>query len=103
MTRTEFALRLAKRTGISRASARKIVAAVFDGSDGIIAEALKRGDKLTLPGFGTFSVAWRAPRVGRDPRTGKTVRIAACWAAAFKPGKTLKRALRSCFGRDEGK
>lgn len=90
MTKTELAAEIASRTGISKARAVKIVHAVFDASEGIIADALKRGDKLTLPGFGTFSVVQRAPRKGRNPRTGKMVRIAAARAASFKAGKTLK-------------
>ena len=95
MTRTEFAEQLARRTGIPKSRARKVVAELFDGADGIIADALKRGEKLILPGFGTFSVVQRAPRVGRNPRTGRKVKIEACRAATFKAGKTLKSVLRS--------
>jgi DNA-binding protein HU-beta len=93
MNKSEFTAQIAERTGLSKSKAAKIVDAVFDASEGIIATALRQGEKLTIPGFGTFWVAHRAPRVGRDPRTGRMVRIAAARAASFKAGKILKAVL----------
>jgi DNA-binding protein HU-beta len=59
----------------------------------IISESLKKGDSLTLPGFGTFEVRERAARTGRNPQTGGELKIAASRVAAFKPGAALKSAV----------
>ena len=61
---------------------------------GAITKALKKGNKVTLIGFGTFSVTKRAARKGRNPQTGKEIKIAAKKVPAFKPGKELKDAVR---------
>ena len=57
-------------------------------------KALKKGDKLTLTGFGTFSVAKRKARTGRNPQTGKEIKIAATKVAKFKAGSLLKTAVK---------
>jgi len=59
-----------------------------------VTKALKRGDKLTLPGFGTFSVAKRKARVGRNPQTGKEIKIPAKKVPRFKPGNLLKNSIK---------
>lgn len=59
-----------------------------------ITESLKEGDAVTLTGFGTFDVKQRAARVGRNPRNGESVQIAAAVVPGFKPGKFLKDALK---------
>jgi DNA-binding protein HU-beta len=59
-----------------------------------ITKALKKGDKVTLIGFGTFSVSKRAARKGRNPQTGKEIKIAARKVAKFTPGKVLKTAVK---------
>jgi DNA-binding protein HU-beta len=59
-----------------------------------VTKALKRGDKLTLTGFGTFSVAKRRARTGRNPQTGKEIKIPATKVAKFKPGNILKSAVK---------
>ena len=59
----------------------------------IISNTLKKGDSLTLPGFGTFEVRERAARTGRNPKTGEELQISASRAAAFKPGAALKAAV----------
>lgn len=59
-----------------------------------ITKALKKGDKVTLIGFGTFSVTKRAARKGRNPQTGKEIKIAARKIPKFTPGKGLKAAVR---------
>jgi DNA-binding protein HU-beta len=59
-----------------------------------ITKALKKGDKVTLIGFGTFSVTKRAARKGRNPQTGKEIKIAARKVAKFTPGKALKVAVK---------
>jgi len=57
-------------------------------------KALKKGEKLTLTGFGTFSVSKRRARVGRNPQTGKEIKIAATKVAKFKAGNLLKSAVK---------
>ena len=56
-------------------------------------EELKKGNKISIVGFGTFAVSERAAREGRNPRTGETVQIAARRAVTFKPGAALKEAV----------
>ena len=67
----------------------RIVATIFDE----ITEALARGDRVELRGFGAFSVKQRDSRVGRNPRTGETINIAAANVPSFKAGKALKDAV----------
>lgn len=93
MNKTEFTTQVAERSGLSKTQAAKVVHAIFAPKDGVIAKALKKGDKLSLTGFGTFGVSRRAARTGRNPRTGKPIQIAASKSASFRAGKTLKGAL----------
>ena len=90
MTKAELIVSIAKETKISKASAEKAVNA-FTNS---VTKALKKGDKLTLTGFGTFSVAKRGARKGRNPQTGKEIKIPANKVATFKAGKMLKSAVK---------
>ena len=80
---------VAEAADISKAAAGRAVDAVFDG----IADSLKKGDSVTLVGFGTFSVSDRAARSGRNPRTGETIQIKASKMPKFKAGKALKDAV----------
>lgn len=93
MNKSEFTTQVADRAGISKAQASKVVDAIFAPQEGIIARALKKGDKLSLTGFGTFGVSKRAARTGRNPRTGQPIKIAASKSASFRAGKTLKVGL----------
>ena len=90
MTKAELIAGIAKETRISKASAEKAINA-FTNS---VTKALKKGDKLTLTGFGTFSLAKRRARKGRNPQTGKEIKIPANKVAKFKPGKMLKSAVK---------
>jgi DNA-binding protein HU-beta len=90
MTKAELIVSIAKETKISKASAEKVINA-FTNS---VTKALKKGDKLTLTGFGTFSVAKRRARAGRNPRTGKAIKIPAMKVAKFKAGNLLKSAVK---------
>lgn len=74
---------------ISKAAAGKALDSFVDG----IKKTLKKGNKVTLVGFGTFSVAKRAARKGRNPRTGEVIRIKASKSPKFKAGKTFKDAI----------
>ncbi|PWC92980.1 hypothetical protein TSO5_16270 [Azospirillum sp. TSO5] len=89
MNKSELIDAVAEATGLSKTDSGKAVEAVFGG----IESALKAGDEVRLPGFGTFAVKNRPARTGKNPRTGEPVEIAAAKAAAFKPGKGLKDAL----------
>ena len=75
--------------GFTKKDADKAVAAVF----GAIEDALVKGDKVQLIGFGTFETRKQAARMGKNPQTGKAVKIAACAKPAFKAGKALKEAV----------
>ena len=75
--------------GFSKKDAEKAVNAVFAG----VTDALKKGDKVQLVGFGTFEVRARAAKQGRNPKTGEAIKIAASKLPAFKAGKALKDAV----------
>jgi len=78
----------------AKADITKIVAGkVLDATVASITEALGKGDSVALIGFGTFTVKDRAARVGRNPQTGKEIKIAATKVPSFKAGKNLKEAV----------
>ena len=89
MNRTELIDALAAKTGSSKADAGRNIAALIE----VITATLKKGDKLTLVGFGTFEVRKREARNGRNPSTGAAIKIKASKAPAFKAGATLKAAV----------
>lgn len=90
MNKTELVNQVAEATELSKKDAGKAVDAVFE----TIQNALAKGDKLSLIGFGTFEVRDRAARTGRNPQTGKDIQIPASKVPAFKPGKALKDAVK---------
>jgi len=90
MTKAELIASIGKDAKISKAAAEKAVNAFSSA----VTKALKKGDKLTLTGFGTFSVAKRRARMGRNPQTGKEIKIAATRVAKFKAGNLLKSAVK---------
>jgi DNA-binding protein HU-beta len=90
MTKAELIASMGKEAKISKASAEKAINAFTNA----LTKALKKGDKLTLTGFGTFSVAKRRARIGRNPQTGKEIKIPAARVAKFKAGNLLKRAVK---------
>ena len=73
----------------------ELVAAVAEQADISKKEEMKKGEKVQLVGFGTFEVSERAAREGRNPQTGKTMKIEACKAPKFKAGKALKDAVNA--------
>jgi len=89
MNKTDLVDAVAQATDTSKADAANAVDAVLD----TITDALKSGDGVQLIGFGNFSVADRAAREGRNPRTGETIQIAASKQPKFKAGKALKDAV----------
>ncbi len=89
MNRKELAESLAKKTETSNAAADRTIAAFIE----IISGALKKGDSVSLVGFGTFEVRKRAARTGRNPKTGAELKIKASKVPAFKAGATLKSTV----------
>jgi DNA-binding protein HU-beta len=88
MTKAEIVAKVAEEIKISKAAAGMALALVTDS----IAQAMRKGEKLTLIGFGTFSVVLRKARKGRSPQTGKEIKIAAKKAPKFSAGAALKAA-----------
>ncbi len=89
MNKTELVEHIAGKSDISKAAASRALASIIDA----VKKTLKKGDTVTLVGFGTFSVSKRAARTGRNPRTGAALKIKAAKVPRFKPGKGLKDAL----------
>jgi DNA-binding protein HU-beta len=89
MNRKELVEALAAKTESTKADAERAVAGLID----IISGTLKKGDSLTLVGFGTFEVRKRAARTGRNPKTGEELKIKAAKVPAFKAGATLKATV----------
>ena len=89
MKKTELIEAVATNAGLTKADAARAIDATFDA----ITEALKKGEKLKLLGFGTFSVSRREGRTGRNPQTGAAVKIPARNAVTFKVGSQLKKAV----------
>jgi DNA-binding protein HU-beta len=87
--------KLADRADLTKADAEKVIEVLFDAKNGIIAEALRRGDRVSIAGFGTFEPKHRGARKGRNPRTGREIDIAASTSAAFRSGKSLKDSFGS--------
>ncbi len=90
MTKRDLIEVVAKKANLTNKASRDAVQA-FIGS---IRDSLKRGEKVVITGFGTFSIRSRAERVGRNPKTGEKITISARKAPGFTPGKTLKKVVR---------
>ncbi|MFA5826237.1 MAG: HU family DNA-binding protein [Gallionellaceae bacterium] len=89
MNRKELVDALSAKTDSTKADAERNIAALIE----IITATLKKGDSLSLVGFGSFEVRKRAARVGRNPKTGAELKIKASKVPAFKAGATLKAAV----------
>jgi len=90
MTKAELVAEIASAAGLTKSQSEKAV----DGIVSAISGALAGGDKITLVGFGTFSVGERSQREGRNPRTGEKIQIPASKAVKFKAGKTLSDKVK---------
>ena len=90
MNKEDLIARVAKGAGVSKSSASTTVETVI----GEITRTLKKGDKVTFVGFGTFHVSKRKARTGRNPRTGEPIQIAARRVVRFTAGKGLKDAVK---------
>ena len=89
MNRAELIAAMAKKADLTQKDAEKALKAFTE----VVADELKKGDKIQLVGFGTFEVSERAAREGINPRTNEKITIAACKAPKFKAGKALKDAI----------
>jgi len=90
MNKGELVENMANAAGISKAAAERALTGLLDSISG----ALSKGDKVTLVGFGTFSVSKRSARQGRNPQTGAAIKIPARTVARFKPGSKLADAVK---------
>ncbi|NDY89780.1 HU family DNA-binding protein [Ideonella sp. TBM-1] len=91
MNKTELIDHLARQADLSKLSATRALEAVLEG----ITQALARGESVSIPGFGSFSLSQREAGTGRNPRTGEPVAIEAAKLPRFKAGKGLKDAVNS--------
>ncbi len=89
MNKTELIEHIAIHADISKAAAAR----ALESTIGAVKETLKNGGSVSLVGFGTFAVGKRAARVGRNPRTGASIKITSAMVPKFRPGKALKDAL----------
>ncbi|MCA6363280.1 MAG: HU family DNA-binding protein [Bacteroidetes bacterium] len=89
MNKAELIEAIASETNLSKADAGR----ALDAITGTITKTLKKGDKISLVGFGTYSVSKRAARMGRNPQTGKAIKIAAKKVAKFKAGTDLNKTI----------
>jgi nucleoid DNA-binding protein len=90
MTKRELIEVVSKKANLTNKASRDATQAIINS----IRDALKRGEKVVITGFGTFSVRKRVERVGRNPKTGEKITISARKAPGFTPGKTLKKVVR---------
>ena len=89
MNKAELVAAMAEKAQLSKKDAEAALKAFTD----VVAEELKKGEKIQLVGFGTFEVSERAARTGRNPQTGAEMKIAASKAPKFKAGKALKDSI----------
>jgi len=89
MNKAQLIDAIAAKAGLTKADAKKSLDAFIEATS----EALKSGDRVALVGFGSFSVAKRSARTGRNPQTGKEIKIAAKTVVKFKPGSELAESV----------
>jgi DNA-binding protein HU-beta len=94
MNKSDLVDALASSAEMTKADASRAVDALFAPSGGVISGALKHGKRVQITGFGTFEAKQRKARMGRNPRTGQAIHIAATKTPAFRAGKGLKDAIQ---------
>ncbi|GLC24470.1 HU family DNA-binding protein [Roseisolibacter agri] len=94
MNKAELIQHIADEHELSRAQAQRIINSMFDPNTGVIAKALKKGDSVSITGFGTFEQRKRGARTFRNPQTGEPVKAKASKVPAFRAGATLKGTVR---------
>lgn len=90
VTKKELTELVAKKANLTNKASKEAIKVLLNG----IRDSLKRGEKVVITGFGTFSLRQRKARKGRNPKTGETITIASRKAPGFTPGKSLKKAVR---------
>jgi len=90
MTKAELIARAAEKAGVSKKQADRCLKAFIE----VITDALQKGEKIALPGFGIFQVKERSERKGRNPKTGEIITIPARKVVAFKPAKQLRELIK---------
>lgn len=90
MNKSELVYAIASSSGNTKVDTARFL----DVLVATVTDALKNGDQVVIPGFGTFSVANRSERMGRNPQTGAAIKIGSSTVAKFKAGKTLKEAVQ---------
>ena len=90
MTKAELIARAAEKAGVSKKQADRCLKAFIE----VITDALQKGEKIAIPGFGIFQVKERAARKGRNPRTGEIITIPARKVVHFKPAKQLRELIK---------
>jgi nucleoid DNA-binding protein len=90
MTKADLVAQVAKKAGLTSKAAKDAVGAIFNS----MSDALKRGEKVVVTGFGTFMVRKRATRKGRNPQTGAEIQIPSTKTPGFTAGKSLKRLVK---------
>tara|TARA_Y100000588_G_C13983766_1_gene808417 strand:- start:119 stop:448 length:330 start_codon:yes stop_codon:yes gene_type:complete len=99
LTKADIVRQIAQETGLTKTD----VAAVVDGFIESVIESLQQGDHIEIRGFGTFKSVTRAPRTGRNPRTGSEVKISSRRAPVFKPSKELRARVEQDNNKEGGK
>ena len=90
MNKSELVEAIASGSGLTKADTSRVLETFM----ATVTDALKRGDQVVIPGFGSWSTGNRSARTGRNPQTGKTIQIKASRVAKFKAGKNLKEAVQ---------
>jgi DNA-binding protein HU-beta len=94
MNKSDLVQALMSRANLNKTEATRAIESLFSTDDGLIPEALRRGERVQISGFGTFETRERKARTGRNPRTGREIRIGPTVSASFRPGKALKESVK---------
>ena len=93
MNKSELIQHLADEAELPSAQAGRIINMLFDPAKGVIAQAMRKGDQVSITGFGTFVQKQRNARTGRNPQTGEAVKVKAKKVPGFRAGATLKQTV----------
>ena len=96
MTKADLVNVIAEKAKLQHRQAEIVVNMVFD----LMSEALNKDDRIEIRGFGSFSLHYRAPRIGRNPKTGDTVKLTGKYVPHFKPGKELRDRVNDSLRGD---
>ena len=94
MNKAELLEAVAKKTGVRPRDVKAVIDMLFHPGEGVIAKTIKKGDKISIAGFGTFERRARGARTARNPQTGATIKVKARKVPAFRAGASLKEAVR---------